>query len=124
MAPVVVLGSNLAQDLFGSGEAVGQTVRIKNQTLRVIGVLTPGAAAPSARWMTALVPISVAQQRLLGRRTPDGKSYQVSAITLAAQNSEDLPAIQQRRPPCCGIVTRRRRTAAQMISASRIKRRS
>ncbi|MFZ1467155.1 MAG: ABC transporter permease [Anaerolineae bacterium] len=97
VAPVVVLGSNLAQDLFGSGEAVGQTVRIKNQTLRVIGVLTPkGGGAFGSVDDRAFVPISVAQQRLFGGRTPDGKSYQVSAITLAAQNSEDLPAIQQR----------------------------
>ena len=97
VAPVVVLGSNLAQDLFGSGKAVGQTVRIKNQTLRVIGVLTPkGGGAFGSVDDRAFVPISVAQQRLFGGRTPDGKSYQVSAITLAAQNSEDLPAIQQR----------------------------
>ncbi len=96
-APVVVLGANLAQDLFGSGEAVGQTVRIKNQTLRVIGVLTPeGGGAFGSVDDRAFVPISVAQQRLFGGRTPDGKSYQVSAITLAAHNSEDLNAIQQR----------------------------
>ncbi len=38
-APVAVLGATLAKDLFGNGTAVGQTVRVKDQALQVIGVL-------------------------------------------------------------------------------------
>jgi putative ABC transport system permease protein len=39
-APVVVLGSKLKEDLFGSSEAVGKTVRIKNLNCKVIGVIS------------------------------------------------------------------------------------
>jgi putative ABC transport system permease protein len=96
-SPVVVLGATLAHDLFGSGQAVGQTVRVKGQALRVIGVLaTKGSAGFGSVDDQALVPISVAQQRLFGGRTPDGNSYRVSSISLSANQSSDLASIQAR----------------------------
>jgi putative ABC transport system permease protein len=97
-SPMVVLGSNLARDLFGSGTAVGQTVRIKGQSLRVIGVLAQkggGGFGPSIDDQ-AFVPITVAQQRLFGARTPDGNGWRVSAITVSVNNSRDIDAVQAR----------------------------
>lgn len=38
-ASVVVLGAKVKEELFGQEEAVGEKVRIKNKTLRVIGVI-------------------------------------------------------------------------------------
>ena len=94
---VVVLGANLAKDLFGSGQAVGQTIRIKNQTLRVIGVLAvKGGGGLGAVDDQAFAPITFVQQRLFGARTPDGNSFRVASILLSAQNAEDIKAIQDR----------------------------
>jgi putative ABC transport system permease protein len=97
-SPVVVLGSNLAKDLFGSGAAVGQTVRIKDRALRVIGVLAEkgGGGFGVSVDDQALVPITVAQQRLFGARTPDGNGWRVSAITVSVYNSDDIDAVQAR----------------------------
>ncbi|MSP13436.1 MAG: FtsX-like permease family protein [Chloroflexi bacterium] len=96
-APVMVLGANLAKELFGSGQAVGQIVRAKDQSLQVIGVLaTQGGGGFGSVDDQAFVPITVAQQRLFGARTPDGNGYRVTAITLELVHGEDLPAIQQR----------------------------
>ncbi|MDA8217064.1 MAG: ABC transporter permease [Dehalococcoidales bacterium] len=95
--PVVVLGNSLAKDLFGSGQAVGQTVRMKNQAVRVVGVLIEkGGGGLGSTDHQAFVPISFAQQRLFGARTPDGNSYKVGSILLSAKNSADIPAIQDR----------------------------
>ena len=95
--PVVVLGSNLAKDLFGNGQAVDQMVRVKNQPLRVIGVLgAKGGSGLGSVDDQAFVPISLAQQRLFGARTPDGNSYRVGSISLSAKDSADLNAIQAR----------------------------
>ena len=96
-APVAVLGANLAKDLFGNGTAVGQTVRVKDQTLRVIGVL----AAKGGGGMTSTddqlyAPINFVQERLFGARTPDGNSYRVASIMLSARNGDDIQAIQDR----------------------------
>lgn len=96
-APVLVLGANLATTLFGSGQAVGQIVQIKGQPFHVIGVLaTKGGGAFGSVDDRALMPITIAQQRLFGGRTPDGNGYRVSSITLSALNSSDLNGIQAR----------------------------
>jgi putative ABC transport system permease protein len=95
--PVIVLGSNVAQDLFGSGEAVGQTVRINGQALRVIGVLAEkGGSGFGSVDDQAFVPITVAQQRLFGGRTPDGNGYLVSSIAISVIDSGDIDAVQSR----------------------------
>lgn len=36
---VMVLGSNVAQELFGESDPIGETIRANNQSFRVIGVL-------------------------------------------------------------------------------------
>jgi putative ABC transport system permease protein len=94
---VAVLGSDLATELFGSGQAVGQNVRIQGQTLRVIGVLaTKGSGGFGSVDDRALVPITVAQQRLFGGRTPDGSGWRVSSIQVSVTNSQDITAVQSR----------------------------
>jgi putative ABC transport system permease protein len=97
-SPVVVLGANLAKELFGSGQAVGQTVRIKDQSLRVIGVLAPkgGGGFGASVDDQALVPISVAQQRLFGARTPDGNDWRVSTIAVSVIDSAEIDSVQGR----------------------------
>jgi putative ABC transport system permease protein len=95
--PVVVLGNTLAKELFGSGQAVGQTVRIKDQALRVIGVLNlKGSSGFGSVDDQALIPITVSQQRLFGGRTPDGNGWQVSSIQISVTNSQDIDAVQAR----------------------------
>ncbi|NJN36065.1 MAG: ABC transporter permease [Nitrospiraceae bacterium] len=95
--PVVVLGATLKEDLFGKGEAVGQFVRVNEQALRVIGVLeVKGSSGFGSVDERALVPLSVAQQRLFGGRTPDGNSYRVNSIGLSVINTEDIAYVQQR----------------------------
>jgi putative ABC transport system permease protein len=92
---VTVLGTTLATELFGTGQAVGQTVRVKDQTLLVIGVLqAKGSGGFSSVDDQALVPIGLAQKRLFGARTPDGNGYRVSSIALSALRSNDMTSIQ------------------------------
>jgi putative ABC transport system permease protein len=95
--PVIVLGASLAEELFGSGQAVGQTVRVEGQSLRVVGVLTAeGGGGFGSVDDQAFVPISVAQQRLFGARTPDGNDYLVSSIALSVIDSDDIDRVQAR----------------------------
>jgi putative ABC transport system permease protein len=94
---VAVLGSNLATDLFGNGQTIGQSVRIKGQTLVVIGVLaSKGSGGFGSVDDQALVPITVAQQRLFGGRTPSGNGWRVSSIQLSVINSQDIVSVQAR----------------------------
>jgi len=97
VSPVAVLGATAATKLFGTGQAVGETIRIKGQPARVIGVLqAKGGGGFGSIDDEVLVPISVAQQRLFGARTSDGNAWRVSSIALSAKNSEDIDGIQER----------------------------
>ncbi|MCI0475078.1 MAG: ABC transporter permease, partial [Anaerolineales bacterium] len=96
-ASVVVLGHQLAQDLFGSGQAVGQTVRLNGQLLRVIGVLEKkGGSTFGSADDQAYMPITYIQQRFASMRTADGNRYRVSTITLSVTNAADIQGVQNR----------------------------
>ncbi len=90
---VIVLGSTLADNLFGKGQAVGQSVRFRDQTFRVIGVLQPKGGMGSADDM-AFVPITLAHQRFPNARTPDGNAYIVSNIMVSVKNKDDIDGVQ------------------------------
>lgn len=93
---VVVLGANLKTYLFGDGEAVGQMVRINSVACRVIGVMaSKGGGAFGSVDDQALVPITLAQNRLFSARTPDG-NLRVSVISLSVVNAEDVEFTEQR----------------------------
>ncbi|MHB0875034.1 MAG: ABC transporter permease [Anaerolineae bacterium] len=94
-SPVIVLGASLKTTLFGTGEAVGQTVRVNDQSLDVIGVLTAQGGLNSAD-DNGIVPITLLQQRLGGNRTPDGNSYVVSMVLMEARDQADVPLIEAR----------------------------
>ena len=66
---VVVIGPVLAQTLFGSSvDPVGKTIRLKNVSFRVVGVLSKGGTGAFGVDIGNLVvmPITVAQTELLG----------------------------------------------------------
>jgi putative ABC transport system permease protein len=64
-APVIVLGSTTATELFGSTDVVGQSVTIAGTPFTVQGVLAPSGSTGSANNDdTAVIPLSTAQQRV------------------------------------------------------------
>jgi putative ABC transport system permease protein len=66
-ARVVVLGSEVKNDLFGDSNAVGEIVKIKNQSFKVIGVIPKtGTVGAFNIDDSVMMPYSAAQQYLLG----------------------------------------------------------
>lgn len=66
-ANVVVLGAAIANDIFGNQPPVGESVRLKRELFRVIGVLAPQGATIFENPDTAtLIPLKTAQDKLLG----------------------------------------------------------
>ena len=72
-ASVAVIGVDVADALFSRRDGlVGETIRVKNQPFRVIGVLTPiGGGSFGSQDNVVLVPITTAQARLISRSNPD-----------------------------------------------------
>lgn len=66
-ANVIVLGSEIKEDLFGETDPIGETVRIKKQNLRVIGVMKPqGSSGFQNVDAMVFIPISTFQKKIAG----------------------------------------------------------
>ncbi|WP_094554135.1 ABC transporter permease [Synechococcus sp. 1G10] len=65
---VVVIGPDLKEKLLPSGSAIGQTLRIRDQSFQVIGVTAPkGAAFGTNQDEAAYIPLSTMVSKLSGR---------------------------------------------------------
>lgn len=84
-ASVVLLGSVVADELFGRTEGlVGEAVRIEGRPYRVIGILeSKGASGFSNEDDRVLVPFSTAQSRLIRRSTTDRVDLLIVSATSA-----------------------------------------
>jgi putative ABC transport system permease protein len=92
---VVVLGSELASDLFGDQDPLGQTVRIEAQPFEVVGVLAEtGGFGPSTPDNQAFVSLGLAQGRLFnaGRYRGD---YTLTTIYVQAAAAGQVEAAKQ-----------------------------
>lgn len=86
LASVVVIGNDIKKTLFGESDAIGQKVRIKNRSFRVIGVFKPkGQVGGFSLDDMAAVPYTTAQKYLMGI-----DYYQ--EIVVSATSEEDVPA--------------------------------
>ncbi len=88
---VAVLGSQLAEDLFGSQDPLGQRVNIKGFRFTVIGVLEPkgGAFMGVSLDSVVVVPITTFQTRLFIQRTPGGEDA-VQSIALKVASADAI----------------------------------
>lgn len=92
---VVVLGSELAANLFDEENPVGLSLRINAQPFQVVGVLEEsggfGRTSPDER---AFIPIGIAQGRLFNAPRYRGE-YTVSGINVQAAGSGQVEAAEQ-----------------------------
>ena len=93
---VAVLGSEVAETLFGLRDPVGQHVRINGRQFDVIGVLeSKGGSGWFSLDDQVLVPITTAYHRLASQRTAQG-GISVQTINVQVRDVEDMgPAIQE-----------------------------
>jgi putative ABC transport system permease protein len=91
---VVVLGSDVAQTLFGStAGVVGQKVRLNGQPYKVIGVLaSKGATGFMNQDDQVFIPLSTALNRLVGGARFRGSSV-ISQITVKAASAQGVDQV-------------------------------
>ena len=91
-ANVVVLGSETAEQLFGTTRVVGRTVTISGADFSVVGVLAAeGASGSSDLDDVAVVPLSTAAEQVVGGSDRNA----VSTIYLQAGSAQELSAAHQ-----------------------------
>ena len=67
MARVVVLGSEIKNDLFGDGDVIGENIKIERKSFKVIGVMEEkGSMAGMNLDDFIYIPLSTAQKQILG----------------------------------------------------------
>jgi len=93
---VAVLGSSVAETLFGDTSAVGQYIKIDGRQFKVIGVLeSKGSTGFGSQDDVVLAPISTVQYRLSSSRTVSGgKTVQTIYVEVVSADQTDA-AIQQ-----------------------------
>ena len=93
-ARVVVLGNNVAEDLFGSFAPVREKVRIKEKRFTVIGVLEPkgGAVMGVSLDDVVVVPITTFQSRLFTQYTTRGEDA-VQSIGIKVVSAEAIDEV-------------------------------
>ena len=87
-AKVAVLGSVVRDNLFGEGsDPVGQTIRIRNQSFKVGGVMTTKGSGGFGEDQddTIFAPYTTVQRKLRGR---DGTN--ISGITISARDADRM----------------------------------
>ena len=92
VAMVVVLGTSVVEDLFGSSEvnAIGETVRINRQNYEVIGVLkSKGQSGPQNQDDVIMMPLRTAQLKLGGAGTNT-----VRSINLQVRTADEMDLAQ------------------------------
>jgi len=92
IAKVVVLGSDVLEDLFGSTAVnpVGQTIRLNRQNYEVIGVLeSEGTSGMESEDSIILMPLRTAQLKLGGAGTTS-----VRSISLQVRSAEEMDLAQ------------------------------
>ena len=67
-ANVCLLGQTIVDNLFGTSDPLGQTIRVQNLPMRVIGVLTPKGQSPTGQDQddTLIVPLTTMQKKIKG----------------------------------------------------------
>jgi len=93
LASAAILGTNVAEDLFGRSDGlIGETVRVNGQPFRIVGILKKegGSEFGSSADDQILVPLTTAQMRLLPRKV----SNQVDLIYVSAVDSDSVKAAE------------------------------
>ncbi len=93
-APVAVIGTTVAETLFGPDEdPIGRTIRIRNIPFQVIGVLEKKGQSLQGQDQddTIIVPLTTAQRRLFGSPFPGA----VRIIFVQAESEEVMKSLEE-----------------------------
>ena len=90
---VAVLGSRIAETLFGFRDPTGQTVRLNGRQLTVVGVLENKGGGGQSIDDQVLVPITTAYYRLASERTAQG-DVSVQAINVQVRSVDEMESAE------------------------------
>lgn len=97
-ARVIVLGSGVKETFFGSGTAVGESITIKGEKYRVVGVLASRGSAGFFDLDTlAYVPVTTLQKKILGVNYVQMISVRMEDVTREEETVADIIGLLRKR---------------------------
>lgn len=96
---VAVIGTIVAENLFGSENPVGRNIRVNNQPFRVIGLLESKGQSSMGQDQddVVIIPLTTAQERMLGITYVQSISVQVKDALYMDQVQEDIEVLLRQR---------------------------
>ena len=101
---VAVIGTTVASNLFGDENPVGKNIRVNNQPFRVIGLLETKGQSSMGQDQddVVLIPLTTAQERMLGITHVQSVSVQVKEAMYMDQVQEDIETLLRQRHKIIG----------------------
>lgn len=96
---VAVIGTTVAENLFGEENPVGKNIRINNQPFKVIGLLESKGSSGFGNDQddTIYIPLTTAMQRMQGVDYVQSISVQASSTNAIDQVEEDITTLLRQR---------------------------
>lgn len=96
---VAVIGPTVSSNLFGDSNPIGQSIRINNTPFRVVGVLESKgqSAGGSDQDDTVVIPLTTAQERLMGITYIQLINIQAESTEIVSQVQEDVTSLLRSR---------------------------
>ena len=92
-AQVVILGSKIATDLFGSEDPVGKLVHLGNLNFEVVGVYEPSSGLGGGFDDYLFMPLNTAQKKMLGINYMIRAVVQLADINLSDASAEQIARV-------------------------------
>ncbi len=101
---VAVLGATVAQNLFGSVNPVGQSIRINNTPYQVVGVLDSKGQSSMGQDQDdiVMIPLTTAQERLIGINYVHSINIQVTKMETMDQVQEKVTTLLRQQHKITG----------------------
>ncbi len=97
-ARVIVLGAGVKETFFGSGTAVGESITMKGEKYRVVGVLASRGSAGFFDLDTlAYVPVTTLQKKILGVNYVQMISVRMEDVTREEETVADIIGLLRKR---------------------------
>jgi putative ABC transport system permease protein len=96
---VAVIGPTVSSNLFGDSNPIGQSIRINNTPFRIVGVLESKgqSAGGSDQDDTVVIPLTTAQERLMGITYIQLINIQAESTEIVSQVQEDVTSLLRSR---------------------------